>query len=121
MALGLVLAAVGVLAIPLTNFPLLVFPLVFLFGAERAPAVIAYSFLSRSAQGASRAGRFGVYLTFEQLGYVAGSYLGGPVYVVTPALGLFLTAACFATLAGLSLAGVKHLHDKGTGARTQPS
>ena len=121
MALGLAVAAIGVLAIPLTSFPLLVFPLVFLFGAERAPSVIGYSFLSRSAQGASRAGRFGVYLTFEQLGYVVGSYLGGPIYVVSPALGLFLTAVSFATLAGLSLAGVKHLHDKRTGARPQPS
>ena len=121
MALGLAVAAIGVLAIPLTSFPLLVFPLVFLFGAERAPSVIGYSFLSRSAQGASRAGRFGVYLTFEQLGYVVGSYLGGPLYVVSPALGLFLTAVSFATLAGLSLAGVKHLHDKRTGARPQPS
>lgn len=116
MAMGLVVAGVGVLVIPLVNSSLLVFPLVFLFGAERAPALIGYSFLSRSAQGASRAGRFGVYLTLEQFGYVAGSYLGGPVYVLNHALGLYLTALSFGGLAAVSLASVKRFRDKKSGA-----
>lgn len=116
IAMGLLVAAFGVLVIPLTNSPLLVFPLVFLFGAERGPAFVAYSFLSRHAKSASRAGRFGVYLTLEQLGYMAGSYIGGPVYVLNHALGLYMTALSFAILAGLALVGIKHLHDTETPA-----
>ncbi len=107
MAMGLSLAAIGVLTIPLANSPIFIFPMVFLFGAERAPALIAYSVLSSFRQGASRAGRFGVYLTLEQLGFVAGSYLGGPLYVLQPALGLYLTAMSFAGLAVLGFLGIR--------------
>jgi MFS family permease len=99
MATGLLLSSSGILGIALTGNPLFAFPLVFLFGSARAPSLIAYSILSNIRQGASRAGQYGFYLTLESLGFVGGSYLGGVLYTINPAIGLYTTAAVFLTLA----------------------
>jgi MFS family permease len=99
MATGLLLSTSGILGIALTGNPLFVFPLVFLFGSARAPSLIAYSILSNIRHGASRAGQYGFFLTLESLGFVGGSYLGGVLYTINPAIGLYTTAGVFLTLA----------------------
>ena len=99
MATGLLFSTSGILGILLTGNPFFAFPLVFLFGGARAPSFIAYSILSNIRQGASRAGQYGFYLTIESLGFVGGSYLGGVLYTINPAIGLYTTAALFLILA----------------------
>jgi len=99
MALGLLISTCGIIGIILTGNPLFAFPLVFLFGSARAPSLIGYSILANIRQGASRAGQYGFYLTLESLGFVAGSYLGGMLYTINPAIGFYTTAVSFLALA----------------------
>ena len=99
MATGLLFSMSGILGITLTGSPLFAFPLVFLFGSARAPSLIAYSILSNIRRGASRAGQYGFYLTLESLGFVGGSLLGGVLYTINPAIGLYTTAGLFFVLA----------------------
>jgi MFS family permease len=91
MALGLILAAVGLVGIIATRNVLLAIPLIFFFGSARASSYIAYSVLATTRSGQSRAGQYGFYLTLEALGFVAGSYLGGILYSVSAVSG-FVTA-----------------------------
>ncbi len=102
MATGFLLVSGGAAGIALTKSPFLALPMVFLFGTARAPSLVGYSILGGLKKGGSRAGRFGVYLTFEQLGFVIGSLMGGFLYAQNPILILGATVASFVSLAGLS-------------------
>ncbi|HEX4921237.1 MAG TPA: MFS transporter, partial [Candidatus Bathyarchaeia archaeon] len=80
MALGVSAAAFGLGGIVFTRSLFFAFPLVFLFGSARASSYVAYSVLATIRPGATRGGQYGFYLTFESLGFVVGSYLGGILY-----------------------------------------
>ncbi len=110
MALGLILAAVGLVGIGLTGSLMLVPLMVFLFGAARAPGPIAYSILSHARKNASRAGRFGLYLTADWMGFVPGSYVGGPLYTLSPIYVLTVPAISFLALAALSVVWIRKEH-----------
>jgi predicted MFS family arabinose efflux permease len=80
--------------------------MVFLLGGARAPSYVAYSLLSNMRHGKSRAGQFGFYLTFEQLGFLVGSFIGGFLYSSNHVSVLFTTCLLFillATLAGFRI------------------
>jgi len=102
IAKELMLVAGGALGIALAGSPLLVVPMVFLLGGARAPSYVAYSLLSNMREGKSRAGRFGFYLTFEQLGLVAGSFVGGFLYASNHTSVLITTFVLFVLLAALA-------------------
>jgi MFS family permease len=99
MALGIIISATGIAGIVLTRNFLLAFPLVFLLGSARPSSYIAYSVLAHVRFGASRAGGYGLYLTLENLGFVAGSYIGGFLYSINPIDGFVVTASSFVFLA----------------------
>src|SRR5215472_120280 len=99
MALGIIVSATGLVGVVLTRNFLFAFPLVFLLGSARPASYIAYSVLSVVRSGASRAGGYGFYLTLENLGFVAGSYIGGFLYSINPIDGFTVTASCFLFLA----------------------
>src|SRR5205807_491788 len=86
----------------LAGSPLLVVPMVFLLGGARAPSYVAYSLLSNMREGKSRAGQFGFYLTFEQLGLVVGSFIGGFLYASNHTSVLITTSVLFVLLAALA-------------------
>ena len=96
------LVAGGALGIALAGSPLLVVPMVFLLGGARAPSYVAYSLLSNMREGKSRAGQFGFYLTFEQLGLVVGSLIGGFLYASNHTSVLITTSVLFVLLAALA-------------------
>ena len=106
MALGLLVSASGLAGLVITRNLLFALPLVFLFGSARASSYIGYSILGGNRPGKSRAGQYGFYLTFESLGFVAGSYLGGFYYSINQQTGfviavvLFLLFALAATFVG---------------------
>jgi MFS family permease len=78
----------------------------FLLGGARAPSYVAYSLLSNMRHRKSRAGQFGFYLTFEQLGFLVGSFIGGFLYAGNHTSVLFTTSLLFillATLAGFRI------------------
>jgi MFS family permease len=102
MANVLLLVATGALGIALAGSPLLVVPMVFLLGGARAPSYVAYSLLSNMRQGKSRAGQFGFYLTFEQLGFLVGSFTGGFLYSSNHTSILITTSILFVVLAVLA-------------------
>ena len=102
MANVLLLVATGALGIALAGSPLLVVPMVFLLGGARAPSYVAYSFISNMRQGKSRAGQFGFYLTFEQLGFLVGSFIGGFLYSSNHTSILITTSILFVVLAVLA-------------------
>src|SRR3989441_2222413 len=102
MAKELMLVAGGALGIALAGSPLLVVPMVFLLGGARAPSYVAYSLLSNMREGKSRAGQFGFYLTFEQLGLVVGSFIGGLLYASNHTSVLITTSVLFVLLAALA-------------------
>ena len=102
IAKELLLVAGGALGIILAGSPLLGAPLVFLLGGGRAPSLVAYSLLSNMRQGKSRAGQWGFYLTFEQFGFVAGSFIGGFFYTTNHASVLVTTSLLFIILAALA-------------------
>jgi MFS family permease len=102
MAKVLLLVAIGALGIALAGSPLLVVPMVFLLGGARAPSYVAYSLLSNMRQGKSRAGQFGFYLTFEQLGFLVGSLIGGFLYSANHTSVLVTTSILFIVLAALA-------------------
>src|SRR6267143_263235 len=102
MAKVLLLVATGALGIALAGSPLLVVPMVFLLGGARAPSYVAYSLLSNMRQGKSRAGQFGFYLTFVQLGFLVGSFIGGFLYTSNHTSVLITTSFLFVLLAGLA-------------------
>jgi MFS family permease len=102
----LLLVATGSVGIALAGSPLLVVPMAFLLGGARAPSYVAYSLLSNMRHGKSRAGQFGFYLTFEQLGFLVGSFIGGFLYASNHTSVLFTTSLLFillATLAGFRI------------------
>ena len=102
IAKELMLVAGGALGIALAGSPLLVVPMVFLLGGARAPSYVAYSLLSNMREGKSRAGQFGFYLTFEQLGFVVGSFIGGLLYASSHTNVLITTSILFIALAALA-------------------
>ncbi|HEX9239479.1 MAG TPA: hypothetical protein VF910_02350, partial [Candidatus Bathyarchaeia archaeon] len=102
IAKELLLVAGGAVGIALAGSPLLIVPMVFLLGGARAPSFVAYSLLSNMRQGKSRAGQFGFYLTFEQLGFVVGSFIGGLLYGSNHASVLITTSFLFVLLAALA-------------------
>ncbi len=104
---GLLIVSGGLVGIVTSRSLLLTFPMVFLFGGARAPSPVAYSILSGIGRGGSRAGRFGVYLTLEQLGFVIGSYLGGFLYSQNPLANLATAFFSFLALATLSWLRIK--------------
>jgi len=109
MAKELLLVASGALGIFLAGSPLLVVPVVFLLGGGRAPSLVAYSLLSDMRQGKSRAGQWGFYLTFEQLGFVVGAFIGGLLYAGQHA-SVFITASfLFVVLAALAVFGIQRV------------
>ena len=107
MAFGLLLATIGLTGISLTGSLIVVPLMIFLFGAARAPGPVAYSILSHAPRAASRAGRFGLYLTVDWLGFVAGSYIGGPLYTMNPSYVLAVSSLSFLALAVLSFFRIK--------------
>jgi MFS family permease len=102
IAKELLLVAGGALGVILAGSPLLIVPMVFLLGGARAPSYVSYSLLSNMRQGKSRAGQFGFYLTFEQLGFVVGSLIGGFLYASNHASVLITTSFLFVLLALLA-------------------
>jgi len=102
IALGLISSSVGLFGVLLTRNPFLVAPMIFLVGEARAPSPIAYSILSVNRPKASRAGQYGFYLTLENLGFVAGSFLGGLLYTLNPTIVFYITSAMFFALAVLA-------------------
>ena len=102
MAKELLLVAGGALGIIVAGSPLLVIPMVFLLGGARAPSYVSYSLLSNMRQGRSRAGQWGFYLTFEQLGFVVGSFIGGLLYASNNTSVLTTTCTLFLGLAALA-------------------
>src|SRR5437667_50424 len=76
--------------------------LVFLLGGARAPSNVAYSLLSNMREGKSRAGQVGFYLTFEQLGLVVGSFIGGFLYASNHTSVLITTSALLILLPALA-------------------
>ena len=102
IAKELMLVAGGALGIALAGSRLLVVPMVFLLGGARAPSYVAYSLLSNMREGKSRAGQFGFYLTFEQLGLVIGSFIGGFLYASNHTSVLITTSVLFVLLAALA-------------------
>src|SRR6266849_687554 len=107
MAKELLLVAGGALGIIFAGSPMLVVPMVFLLGGARAPSFISYSLLSNMRQGRSRAGQWGFYLTFEQFGFVAGSFIGGFLYATNHTSVLLTTALLFVALAALAGFGIR--------------
>ena len=102
MAKELLLVAGGALGIILASSPFLVVPVVFLLGGARAPSLVAYSLLSNMREGKSRAGQWGFYLTFEQLGFVVGAFTGGILYASNHTSVLITTSTLFIFLAALA-------------------
>jgi predicted MFS family arabinose efflux permease len=109
IAKELLLVAGGATGIVLAGSPLLIVPMVFLLGGARAPSYVSYSLLSSMRHGKSRAGQFGFYLTFEQLGFVAGSFIGGFLYASNHTNVLVTTALLFVLLAGLAAFGLRRV------------
>jgi len=102
MAKELLLVAGGALGIILASSPFLVVPVVFLLGGARAPSLVAYSLLSNMREGKSRAGQWGFYLTYEQLGFVVGAFTGGILYASNHTSVLITTSTLFIFLAALA-------------------
>ena len=98
MSLGVTFAAFGLGGIILSRSLFLAFPLVFLFGSARASSYVAYSILATIREDATRGGQYGFYLTFESLGFVVGSYLGGLLYSASLADGFTLALGLFFSL-----------------------
>jgi len=111
IAKELLLVAGGALGIVLAGSPLLVVPMVFLLGGARAPSYVSYSLLSNMREGKSRAGQFGFYLTFEQLGFVVGSLIGGFLYASSHTSVLITTSFLFVLLAVLAGLGIRKASD----------
>jgi MFS family permease len=103
----LLLVAIGSLGIALAGSPLLILPVVFLLGGARAPSYVAYSLLSNMRHGKSRAGQFGFYLTFEQLGFLVGSFIGGFLYSSNHISVLITTSLLFVLLALVAGFGIR--------------
>jgi MFS family permease len=109
MAKGLLLVVGGALGIILAGSPLLVVPVVFLLGGARAPSIVAYSILSNMRQGKSRAGQWGFYLTFENLGFVMGAFIGGFLYASNHTSVLITTSILFVLLAAVAGFGIRRM------------
>ncbi len=107
IAMGLLLSTAGLLALIVLRNPFLAVPFIFLAGGARAPAYVAYSTVSGLSGVSTRGGRFGFYLTLENLGFAIGPYLGGYLYGINPISVLAATAVCFAGLAGFALREIK--------------
>ncbi len=107
IAKQLLLVAGGIAGILLAGSPFLLVPLVFLVGGARAPSPVAYSLLSKTRKGRSRTGQYGFYLTFEQLGFVVGSFIGGFLYSRNEASVFISTTLLLLLLAGLSFLRIR--------------
>src|SRR5437867_5700108 len=119
IAAGALLAAVGLFGVVMGGSVLFAVPMIFLFGAARAPTYVAYSLLSKRRPGASRAGTFGFYLTIESVGLIVGSYLGGLIYGVSPANLITSGATIFILLAIFSWLKLGTL-DQSSGETSKP-
>lgn len=109
IAKELLLVAGGALGITLAGSPLFVVPAVFLLGGGRAPSLVGYSLLSNMRQGKSRAGQWGFFLTFEQLGFVGGAFIGGFLYAANHGSVLITTSFLFVFLALLAGFGIRRV------------
>ena len=107
IALGLASSSIGLFGVLLARNPFFLAPMVFLIGGARAPSPIAYSILSTNRHDASRAGQYGFYLTLENLGFVAGSSVGGFLYTRDPTIVFYTTSALFLALAILAALGFR--------------
>ena len=111
LAIGILLPAAGLIGLILTGSVLLAVPMIFLFGAARAPTYVGYSLLAgdrqNSRRNSSRAGLYGFYLTIESIGLIAGSYAGGSIYSVSSFLLFGLSAGIFLILALIALYWIK--------------
>lgn len=107
IALGLFSSSAGLFGILVARNLFFALPLVFFIGSARAPSPVVYSMLSTGRKDASRAGQYGFYLTLENLGFVAGSYLGGFLYAINPTIDFSTTSASFLGLAALAVLGFK--------------
>lgn len=114
MAIGLIVSATGLFGILMTGNPFLAAPLVFLVGSARSPSLVAYSILSNIRKNASRAGQFGLYLTLESLGFVAGPIIGGSLYYLNPVIMFYSTVTCFLALTLLSWIGFRKSAEEST-------
>ena len=119
MATGVLLAAIGLFGVVGGGSVLLAVPMIFLFGAARAPTYVAYSLLSKRRPGASRAGTFGFFLTMESVGLIIGSYLGGLIYGVSPVRLIVSGAIIFILLAIFSWVRLESL-DESSGETSKP-
>ena len=119
MATGVLLAAIGLLGVVAGGSVLFAVPMIFLFGAARAPTYVAYSLLSKRRPGASRAGTFGFFLTMESVGLIIGSYLGGLIYGVSPVRLIVSGAIIFILLAIFSWVRLESL-DESSGETSKP-
>jgi len=122
MALGLIVSATGLAGIVWTRNLLFAFPLVFLFGSSRASSYIAYSILAIIRSGATREGQYGFYLTLENSGLIAGSYLGGVLYSIGPGTGFLVSIVLFllmALIAGATSFKVKDSSDAQLAGKSQ--
>jgi len=119
MATGVLLAAIGLFGVVGGGSVLLAVPMIFLFGAARAPTYVAYSLLSKRRPGASRAGTFGFFLTMESVGLIIGSYLGGLIYGVSPVRLIVSGAIIFILLAIFSWVRLESL-DQSSGETSKP-
>ena len=115
IALGIIISASGLVGILLTKSLLFALPLVFFFGSARSSSYIAYSVLATIRSGATRAGQYGFYLTLEDLGFVAGSYLGGLLYSISTDDGFIVAVGlslALAILAGVTTFRAKESHEE---------
>ena len=119
MATGVLLAAIGLFGVVGGESVLFAVPMIFLFGAARAPTYVAYSLLSKRRPGASRAGTFGFFLTMESVGLIIGSYLGGLIYGVSPVRLIVSGAIIFILLAIFSWVRLESL-DQSSGETSKP-
>ena len=98
IAIGMLSSSIGLVGVLLVRSLFILSPIVFLVGAARAPSPVVYSMLSTGREKASRAGQYGFYLTVENLGFVAGSYIGGFLYTIDPIIMFSTTSASFLAL-----------------------
>src|SRR5712692_9941097 len=107
IATGLLVTTVGLIGLVVFRNPFFAVPFIFLVGGARAPGYVAYSTVSGLSGVSTRGGRFGFYLTLENLGFAIGPYIGGYLYGINPLSLFVVTAVCFVGLAGFALREIK--------------
>ncbi len=107
IATGLLVTTVGLIGLVVFRNPFFAVPFIFLVGGARAPGYVAYSTVSGLSGVSTRGGRFGFYLTLENLGFAIGPYIGGYLYGINPLILFVVTAVFFVGLAGFALREIK--------------